>query len=119
VKKAYYLYKQLSRAGQAGTAVVEVSSSYPDMQVIAFGKNGSKHPNAFVLVNTGDGSIEAQVQISGAPDGGEKNPFIAFHRFFFFVRISRIHDRGKWSELERYGDGADKKWYDEVYHASR
>jgi hypothetical protein len=51
VLPGYYLFKQLSRAGQPGMAVADVSSSDPNIQLIAFASNGSKNPDAFVVYN--------------------------------------------------------------------
>ncbi|MCW5977513.1 MAG: hypothetical protein KIT09_05525 [Bryobacteraceae bacterium] len=66
VEPGYYLLKQLSRPGQPGTAVAHVSSSDPNVQLIAFAGNGSRHPDAFVIYNMGErGSRQARVRIGG------------------------------------------------------
>ena len=44
----YYYYKQLTRAGHRGTSVVHSTLSNPQAFIIAFGQNGSPHPDAFV-----------------------------------------------------------------------
>src|ERR1035437_750908 len=47
ITKAYYHFKQISRAGQAGMAVAEVSSADPQIGLIAFASNGTRNPDAF------------------------------------------------------------------------
>ena len=47
----YYLHKQLSRAGQPGMAVADVSTSDPNIQLIAFASNGTRNPDAFLIYN--------------------------------------------------------------------
>ena len=49
----YHVYKQLSRAGQAGTSVVRTVVQDEELSLIGFGNNGTEHPDAFVLINTG------------------------------------------------------------------
>jgi hypothetical protein len=43
--------KQLSRAGQAGMSVAEVSTSDPDIQLIAISGGDTKHPDALIVFN--------------------------------------------------------------------
>ena len=52
VLPGYYFLKQISRAGQPGTAVARVRSSEPSLHVAAFARNGTEHPDAMVVVNT-------------------------------------------------------------------
>lgn len=52
VQPGYYYYKQVSRAGQPGMAVVRVNSMDSEIPVIAFSANGTKNADAFVVVNT-------------------------------------------------------------------
>lgn len=47
----YYFYKQLTRAGYRGMSVAKATLANPLAFLIAFGKNGSKHPDAFVLTS--------------------------------------------------------------------
>jgi len=48
VLRGYYFYKQVSRAGQPGTAVAWTMAMDSETCLIGFAKNGSKHPDAFV-----------------------------------------------------------------------
>ena len=54
VLDGYYFYKQVSRAGQPGMSVVRATSRSAEAPVIAFGSNGTKNPDALVLVNNSD-----------------------------------------------------------------
>jgi hypothetical protein len=56
VRKGYYFYKQVSRAGQPGMAVAYTSSMDSELPVIAFSCNKTKNPDAFVIVNTNLGN---------------------------------------------------------------
>ena len=51
VMRGYYFYKQVCRAGQPGMKVCYVSSLDPAVGVMAFGSNGTGHPDAFVVSN--------------------------------------------------------------------
>ena len=51
VQKGYYFYKQISRAGQPGTAVAETYCMDSQTTVIAFSANGTKNADVFVIVN--------------------------------------------------------------------
>lgn len=53
ITKAYYFFKQISRAGQPGMAVASVRSSDPDIQLLAWSSNDTKHADAFVVLNNG------------------------------------------------------------------
>jgi hypothetical protein len=62
----YYLHKQLSRAGQPGMAVAEVSTSDPEVQLIAFASNGTKTPDAFLIYNMSERTYrDAAIRITG------------------------------------------------------
>lgn len=52
VRPGYYYYKQVSRAGQPGMAVVRTISMDSEIPVIAFASNGTRNSDAFVVVNT-------------------------------------------------------------------
>lgn len=49
---AYYLYKQLTRAGHKGMAVVRAELANPVSNIIAFAGNQSGHPDAFVVTSS-------------------------------------------------------------------
>ncbi len=65
IRPGYYYYKQVTRAGQPGMAVAVVESYDPDLHGIAFSSNGTKNPNAFVLINIEDDDKEAILNIKG------------------------------------------------------
>jgi hypothetical protein len=47
----YYFYKQLTRAGRRGMSVAKAWLASPQAHIIAFGNNGSKNPDAFVVTS--------------------------------------------------------------------
>lgn len=49
VTKGYYFFKQLTRAGKRGMSVAKTMLANPQAFIIAFGNNGTEHPDAFVL----------------------------------------------------------------------
>lgn len=51
MRPGYYMYKQITRAGQPGMAVARATAMDSNMALIAFACNGTQHPDAFVLVN--------------------------------------------------------------------
>ncbi len=65
VLRGYYFYKQVSRAGQPGTAVAWTMSMDSETCLIGFANNGSKHPDAFVVVNIGKDPKKIAVQVKG------------------------------------------------------
>ncbi|MBP7051549.1 MAG: hypothetical protein KBE65_11085 [Phycisphaerae bacterium] len=53
VQRGYHYYKQVTRAGQPGMAVARTFAMDSKIALIGFASNGTKHPDAFVLVNLG------------------------------------------------------------------
>ncbi len=51
VRPGYYMYQQITRAGQPGMAIARTMAMDSEIAVIGFARNGSQHPDAFVLVN--------------------------------------------------------------------
>lgn len=51
VLPGYYFYKQLTRAGHRGMSVVKATLANPVAFIIAFGKNGTSHPDAFAITS--------------------------------------------------------------------
>ncbi|MEL6194292.1 MAG: hypothetical protein AAFR66_19685, partial [Bacteroidota bacterium] len=49
IRKGYYFYKQLTRAGKRGMKVAYTSLANPQAFLIAFSGEGTEHPDAFVL----------------------------------------------------------------------
>ncbi len=52
VRRGYYFYKQITRAGQPGTIVCRTTSNETQLPVIAFAKGNSDSADAFVITNT-------------------------------------------------------------------
>ena len=51
VQSGYYFYKQLTRAGYRGMAVVQTRLANPLAHIIAFAGNNSGHPDAFIITS--------------------------------------------------------------------
>jgi hypothetical protein len=51
IKKGYYFYKQVSRAGQQGMAVATTYSMDSQAPVIGFSSNGTQNADAFIIIN--------------------------------------------------------------------
>ncbi|MEZ5356499.1 MAG: hypothetical protein R2762_28020 [Bryobacteraceae bacterium] len=66
VEPGYYYFKPVSRAGQPGMAVAEVLSTDPDIRLMAFAANGTIHPDAFVVVNSGARHRDLRIRLTGS-----------------------------------------------------
>ncbi|MGB4727223.1 MAG: hypothetical protein WBH86_07445 [Thermogutta sp.] len=53
IRRGYWMYKQLSRAGQPGMVVAKATAMDSEIAVIAFASNGTPNPDAFVVINIG------------------------------------------------------------------
>ena len=51
VERGYHFYKQVCRAGQAGMAVAKVRANDSELALIGFARNGTEHPDAFVVIS--------------------------------------------------------------------
>lgn len=65
VTRGYYYYKQISRAGQPGMAVAKTFAMDSEMAIIAFSSNGTKNPDAFVIINIGKKWKYVTAKVSG------------------------------------------------------
>lgn len=74
VRRGYYFYKQVSRAGQPGMTVVRTTSMDSQVAVIGFGANGTKNQDAIIVTNWSD----ENKKISVAVDGIKSKSFTAF-----------------------------------------
>jgi O-glycosyl hydrolase len=74
VRRGYYYYKQICRAGQPGMAVAKTMAMDSELAVIAFSRNGTANPDAFILINIG----EQDKKIGAIIAGGESKNFLAF-----------------------------------------
>ncbi len=62
----YYFYRLVSRAGQPGMAVAAVRSYDPALGLIAFASNGTRNPDAFVVINVSEVSKETRITVKGS-----------------------------------------------------
>lgn len=63
IRKGYYYYKQLTRAGKQGMHVVNTSSMDSRINVIGFSGEDTEYPSAFVLANTGREEMTVKFRI--------------------------------------------------------
>lgn len=66
VMPGYYFYKQISCAGQPGTAVCKVAANDRSIGLVAFGANGSPNPDAFLVLNLDEQKKDLKIQINGS-----------------------------------------------------
>jgi len=65
LRRGYYFYKQISRAGQPGMAVAQTYVLRSDLALIAFSSNDTKNNDAFLIINTGRNPQKLRVDIKG------------------------------------------------------
>jgi hypothetical protein len=65
IRKGYYFYKQLTRAGRPGMKVAETQSTEKRIKAIAFSKGKTSYADSFLLINTSSASVSATVQLKG------------------------------------------------------
>ncbi len=65
IKKGYYYYKQVSRAGRQGMSVVMTNAMDSEIALIGFASNGTGNPDAFVLINFGPNDRKVDVELIG------------------------------------------------------
>ena len=65
VRPGYYFYKQITRAGQPGMKVAEATAMDSETAVIAFASNGTKNPDAFIVINLNKDMQKIAVSVSG------------------------------------------------------
>ncbi len=70
IRPGYYLYKQVTRAGQPGMAVASVSSDGKDIGVIAFASCKTNNCDAFVVFNRSERAIPLEITITGCDPKG-------------------------------------------------
>ncbi len=66
VTKCYYHFKQMTRAGRGGMAVAHVESDDPDITLIAWASNGTKHPDALLVLNKAGSTKDVAVTVRGS-----------------------------------------------------
>lgn len=65
LEKGYYYYKQVCRAGQRGMAVASTRSNDPEITLIAFARNSTKHPSALIVLNLAKEHKKVNIDIEG------------------------------------------------------
>lgn len=66
VTKGYHFFKQISRAGQPGMSVCHAHANDRRIGLVAFGGEGTRHPDAFVVLNLGDAERTFEVEVRGS-----------------------------------------------------
>lgn len=66
VEPGYYYYKQVSHAGQPGMKIAQVGCNDSEVVLIAFGSNGTGHPDVFVAINVGDEEVDLPISVLGS-----------------------------------------------------
>lgn len=66
IQKAYYYYKQVSRAGQRGMAVADAFVMDSELSLFGFSSNGTKNPNSFIVINQADTTKKITVHLKGS-----------------------------------------------------
>lgn len=65
INKAYYYYKQVSRAGQAGTNVVDAYIMSSELSLIGFGQGDSGTGNSVIVINSSDEPRHLSLELKG------------------------------------------------------
>ena len=65
VRRGYYYYKQVSRAGQPGMGVAQTMAMDSEVAVIGFARSGTDNPDAFVVVNLGKNNKKTGIKVRG------------------------------------------------------
>ncbi|MGK7397541.1 MAG: hypothetical protein ACNS62_23385 [Candidatus Cyclobacteriaceae bacterium M3_2C_046] len=66
VRRGYYFYKQITRAGQPGMAVARTSAMDSEIAIIGFSSNNTDHPDAVVVVNISNHNRPVALQVLGS-----------------------------------------------------
>lgn len=88
VRRGYYYYKQVCRAGQPGMAVARTICSGPQVSVIGFARNETDNPDAFVVINIAEEDKKVAIDLKGT----ESKSFQAFRTTDEEERYNRIGD---------------------------
>jgi O-glycosyl hydrolase len=67
IRKGYYFYKQVCRAGQPGMQVANTLSMDAEVKIIAFAQGTTDHPASFVVINMGEQDKPLHIEVSGTP----------------------------------------------------
>lgn len=67
LRRGYYYYKQVTRAGQPGMAACKVWLMDSELAMIGFAKQKTNHPDAIILINNGEKEKTVSVKVLGSP----------------------------------------------------
>ncbi len=63
IRKGYYYYKQVTSAGKQGMHVVHTTSMDSRLNIIGFSGEGTSHPDAVVVVNSGTDEMAVRLTV--------------------------------------------------------
>ena len=63
IRKGYYYYKQVTSAGRKGMHVVHTTSMDSRLNIIGFNGEGTPHPDAVVVVNSGTEDMQVRLSV--------------------------------------------------------
>jgi hypothetical protein len=66
IMPGYHFFKQVSRAGQPGMAIVQVTSNDSELLLMGFARKGSRNSEAFVVLNTSKQDKLVTIRIGGS-----------------------------------------------------
>ncbi len=66
VRKGYYYYKQVTSVGRKGMKIVDTHTMDTQLNIIGFSGEGTDHPDAFVLVNSGTDDMTVKFNVRDA-----------------------------------------------------
>lgn len=66
VRKGYYFYKQVTRAGQPGMAVARANAMNSNIAVLAFASDNTPNADAFIIVNIEDITNPVEISVKGS-----------------------------------------------------
>lgn len=100
----YFWYKQMTRAGQPGMSVAYAECMDSEVQLVAFGKDDTKNPDTFAVINTGLSFIWRSDAVS-ISIGNE---------FFYFSTKDPIATDGRHEDVIRYIGTTDEGYVVEM-----
>lgn len=105
IKKGYYYYKQVTRAGRQGMGVVMTSAMDSEIALIGFDSNGTDNPDAFVLVNFGPNERKVDIELVGI-DGAKLKAYRTageeVYEYYETAREDNLEGSDNYKELGLY-----------------
>ena len=89
ISSSYYYYKQITRAGQPGMQVAEVTNYDPALGAIAFAGATSEHQNVFLVINKSEKEKKVEITVQG----NQANQFYAYRTSPSenYIALNQIH----------------------------